>query len=81
MRREHSASGHWYNALVLILVSLSEAACLCEECCRIIPSVYQAILMVLALSRAATIYRETEGFAGVKLVKVLIVDQVLYFLV
>lgn len=46
---------------------------------RAIPSVYQIILMIFAVSGAATIWKETEGFTGAKLLKVLMVDQILYF--
>ena len=48
---------------------------------RVIPSVYQVILMILSVKGAATMWRETEGFTGAKLLKVLLADQVLYFLV
>ena len=47
---------------------------------RIIPSAYQVILMILALSGAATTWKEQEGLTRSKLLKVLVLDQVLYFL-
>ena len=48
--------------------------------CRDIPSVYQTILILVALPKAVTVWKETEGFVGAKLLRVLIVDQILYFL-
>ena len=47
---------------------------------RIIPSAYQVILMILALSGVATTWKEQEGLTRSKLLKVLVLDQVLYFL-
>ena len=47
---------------------------------RAIPSAYQIILMIFALSGAFTVWKETEGLTGSKLLRVLIVDQILYFL-
>ena len=42
--------------------------------------VYGAILMVLALFKAAEYWRISAGFKGSTLVKILIRDQVLYFM-
>lgn len=42
--------------------------------------VYGAILMVLALFKAAEYWRISSGFKGSVLVKILIRDQVLYFM-
>lgn len=36
--------------------------------------------MALALYEAARVWKEAHGFKGMKLVKVLVVDQALYFL-
>lgn len=47
---------------------------------RVVPSVYQTILMVFALFGAVSTWKETEGLTGANLLKVLIVDQILYFL-
>lgn len=41
--------------------------------------VYGIMLMVLAIYRAAELWRLSSGFKGSKLVKVLIVDQAIYF--
>lgn len=41
--------------------------------------VYEAILIVLAIYKAAEFWRESSGFKGLNLIKVLIVDQVIYF--
>ena len=35
--------------------------------------------MIFALQGAVTVWKETEGFTGAKLLKALILDQVLYF--
>ncbi|KAI5119213.1 hypothetical protein M0805_007724 [Coniferiporia weirii] len=43
------------------------------------PLVFELILMVLALYKAAHFWRESGGFGGANLVKVLIQDQALYF--
>ncbi|KAH8104865.1 hypothetical protein DFH11DRAFT_1844125 [Phellopilus nigrolimitatus] len=45
------------------------------------PMVYAIILMVLALYKAAEHWRETAGFSRFSLVKVLIQDQAIYFLI
>ncbi|THH05848.1 hypothetical protein EW145_g4505 [Phellinidium pouzarii] len=42
---------------------------------------YGIILMVLALYKAAVLWKESAGFSGLGLVKVLIQDQAIYFLV
>ena len=47
---------------------------------RIIPLIYAIVLIVLALHKAASFWKLSAGFRGVVLVKVLIKDQVLYFL-
>lgn len=47
---------------------------------RIIPMVYGIILMVLAFSESAQYWRESAGLNGFPLVKVLIQDQVIYFI-
>ena len=47
--------------------------------CRSIPLVYQIILMVFALMGAVTAWRENGGFKGAELIKVLVLDQILYF--
>ncbi|KAH8108367.1 hypothetical protein DFH11DRAFT_1711036 [Phellopilus nigrolimitatus] len=44
------------------------------------PVVYELILMVLALYKAAGFWRTSAGFQGFYLVKVLIQDQALYFI-
>ena len=41
--------------------------------------IYGALLMVLALYKAAEYWRMSAGFKGFTLVKVLIIDQILYF--
>ncbi|KAL5500883.1 hypothetical protein ACEPAH_9270 [Sanghuangporus vaninii] len=46
----------------------------------IIPMVYGTILMVLALYKAADYWKMSAGFKGFALVKVLIQDQILYFM-
>lgn len=40
---------------------------------------YGVILMVLAIYKAAEFWRLSSGFKGLNLVKVLIVDQIIYF--
>ena len=40
---------------------------------------YGTLLMALALYKAAEYWRMSTGFKGFTLVKVLIVDQILYF--
>ncbi|KAH8109192.1 hypothetical protein DFH11DRAFT_1515913, partial [Phellopilus nigrolimitatus] len=47
---------------------------------RAVPMVYAVILMVLALYKAAEHWRETAGFSQFTLVKVLIQDQAIYFI-
>ncbi|KAH8112198.1 hypothetical protein DFH11DRAFT_1511912, partial [Phellopilus nigrolimitatus] len=44
------------------------------------PMLYGIILMILALYKAAEHWRETAGFSKVTLVKVLIQDQAIYFI-
>ncbi|OCB87161.1 hypothetical protein A7U60_g5676 [Sanghuangporus baumii] len=46
----------------------------------LIPMVYGAVLMIFALYKAAEYWRVSAGFKGFTLVKVLIKDQVLYFM-
>lgn len=46
---------------------------------RTIPLVYEVILMILALYKAAAFWGASGGFTGFELVKVLIIDQVIYF--
>lgn len=41
--------------------------------------VYGVILMILAVYKAAEFWRLSSGFEGFNLVKVLIVDQIIYF--
>lgn len=41
--------------------------------------IYGVILMALALYKAVEYWRMSRGFKGFTLVKVLIVDQVMYF--
>ena len=48
--------------------------------CRLIPLAYGVVLMVLALCQASEYWRVSAGFNGFALVKVLIYDQILYFL-
>ncbi|KAH8106466.1 hypothetical protein DFH11DRAFT_1830608, partial [Phellopilus nigrolimitatus] len=45
-----------------------------------VPMVYAIILMVLALYKAAEHWRETAGFSQLTLVKVVIEDQAIYFI-
>ncbi|KAI5114804.1 hypothetical protein M0805_000731 [Coniferiporia weirii] len=45
------------------------------------PLVIELILLVLALYKAASLWRESAGFKGVSLVKVLVLDQAFYFAV
>ena len=47
---------------------------------RVIPLAFGVILMALALYKAAEYWRMSAGFKGFTLVKVLIYDQILYFL-
>ncbi|KAL5524861.1 hypothetical protein ACEPAF_10007 [Sanghuangporus sanghuang] len=46
----------------------------------VIPIAYGAILMILALCKAAEYWKLSAGFKGFVLVKVLIRDQILYFM-
>ncbi|KAL5512646.1 hypothetical protein ACEPAG_2912 [Sanghuangporus baumii] len=46
----------------------------------LIPMIYGLILMILALHKAAKYWRISAGFKGLSLVKVLIRDQVVYFM-
>ena len=48
---------------------------------RSIPLVYQTILMIFALSGALTKWRDAEGLTGTNLLKVLIMDQGIYYTV
>ena len=41
--------------------------------------VYGAFLMILALYKAAQVWRESEGMKGLTLINTLIRDQVVYF--
>lgn len=41
--------------------------------------VYGVILMALATHKAAEFWRQSSDFKGLNLVKVLIIDQVIYF--
>ncbi|EJC99305.1 uncharacterized protein FOMMEDRAFT_160910 [Fomitiporia mediterranea MF3/22] len=45
----------------------------------IVPLIYAAILMTMALYKAAEFWRLSSGLTGFTLVKVLVVDQFLYF--
>lgn len=47
---------------------------------RSVPAIYGTFLLGLALYKAAAIWKETSGFKGIGLVRVLIRDQALYFL-
>ena len=47
---------------------------------RAIPLAYGVILLVLALYKAADYWETSAGFKGFKLVRVLIQDQIIYFL-
>ncbi|KAH8106516.1 hypothetical protein DFH11DRAFT_1712022 [Phellopilus nigrolimitatus] len=47
----------------------------------IAPVVYELILMALAVYKAVEFWRTSAGFKGFTLVKVLIQDQILYFIV
>ena len=47
---------------------------------RTIPLAYGALLMVLALYKATVYWRESAGFHGLGLVKVVIKDQLIYYL-
>lgn len=42
--------------------------------------IYNTLLLVLALYKAAVMWKENSGFGGMVLVKVLIRDQAIYFL-
>ncbi|KAI5116897.1 hypothetical protein M0805_004165 [Coniferiporia weirii] len=44
-----------------------------------IPLAYELLLMILALYKAASFWTASEGFSGFNLVKILIVDQAVYF--
>ena len=46
---------------------------------RVVPSAYGTLLLGLALYKAAEYWKTTSGFKGFKLVKVLVLDQLLYF--
>ena len=50
------------------------------NCFRIIPMVHGTILMVLALYKAAEYWKISAGFKGFTLVKILIRDQAIYFM-
>ena len=52
---------------------------ICSTEIRIIPMAYEGILMVLALYKAAEYWKMSAGLKGFTLVKVLIRDQALYF--
>lgn len=52
-----------------------------DPCNRALPMAYGTILMSLALRKAATIWKEQAGLKGLGLVRVLIRDQAIYFLV
>jgi hypothetical protein len=47
---------------------------------RVMPMSYGTLLMVLALYKAAQYWKMSAGLKGFKLVNVLILDQLLYFL-
>ena len=48
---------------------------------RAIPTAYQLILIVFALLGAVDKWKDAEGLTGTSLLKVLIMDQGLYFIV
>ena len=48
--------------------------------CRAFPMAYGILLMTLALHEASRVWKEVHGFKGMKLIKVLVIDQALYFL-
>lgn len=62
---------------IYLIISLKTA---CLESFRAIPSAYECILMIFALKGAMVIWKETEGLTGTELLRVLIIDQALYFL-
>lgn len=65
----------------LVWLNISSSVIKDERCIfRAIPLIFAVMLMGLALCKAASTWRETQGFKGVVLIKVLIQDQVLYFL-
>ncbi|KAI5119221.1 hypothetical protein M0805_007732 [Coniferiporia weirii] len=45
------------------------------------PLFFELILMILALYKAASLWRESAGFEGIGLAKVLIYDQAIYFVI
>ena len=47
--------------------------------CRTIPMTYSVFLMVIALYKAAKIWKEVAGTKGTELIKVLLLDQAIYF--
>ena len=46
---------------------------------RVVPIAYGTLLLGLALYKAAEYWKASSGFKGFKLVKVLVLDQLLYF--
>ena len=46
---------------------------------RTIPMVFGVLLMILAIYKAAEYWNMSSGFEGFELVKVLISDQIVYF--
>ena len=78
-REQCATANRWSDALVIVSLTRLEMPGLIK-CCRAIPSLYQVTLMIFALSGAVTMWKETEGLTGAKLLKVLIMDQVLYFM-
>ena len=48
--------------------------------CRGLEMGYATFLMILALRKAAIIWKETAGLKGINLAKVLIRDQAVYFI-
>lgn len=61
------------------LVSSKKEVWTCLTLYRSIPMVYGVILTALAIYKAADFWRLSSGFKGLNLVKVLVVDQAIYF--
>lgn len=46
---------------------------------RVIPMIYEVLVMGLALHKAAEFWSISAGFSGLTLVKIVVFDQVIYF--
>lgn len=47
---------------------------------RAVPMIYDSLLLVLALYKAAALWKESSKLEGLSLLRVLIRDQAIYFL-